>query len=101
LTQVRITRLDAVMEGEPREFDTGEVQVLVIKLGGRIYCLAAKCTHAGAPLADGNISGDTLTCPWHGSMFKITDGSVLRGPAEKPLRTYQPVVQGDYLYVDV
>ena len=34
-------------------------------------------------------AGYQLTCPWHGSSFRVADGSVARGPATAP----QPVFQ--------
>ena len=39
------------------------------------------------PLSDGDLSGGCVTCPWHGSIFRLADGSVARGPATAP----QPV----------
>jgi hypothetical protein len=40
-------------------------------------------SHAGAPLAEIVLDGEVLTCPWHYAQFRISDGSVLRGPAYK------------------
>jgi nitrite reductase/ring-hydroxylating ferredoxin subunit len=39
------------------------------------------------PLSDGDLSDGCITCPWHGSIFRLADGSVARGPATAP----QPV----------
>jgi Rieske Fe-S protein len=52
---------------------------------GRVSALLASCTHRGCqpePL------GDRLVCPCHGSEFSF-DGSVLAGPAEEPLTSYE------------
>lgn len=61
----------------------------------------ARCTHAGAPLAEGKLDDDVLTCPWHGSQFNITNGAVIRGPAKEPLKIYSTSVQEGYLFVDL
>jgi nitrite reductase/ring-hydroxylating ferredoxin subunit len=42
--------------------------------------------HAGGPLAQGSLLDGSLRCPWHGSVFRLTDGKPLRGPAA----TWQP-----------
>lgn len=40
------------------------------------------CTHLGCPLSDVTA---TINCNCHGSAFSITDGSVVNGPATRPL----------------
>ena len=92
---------DAVAAGELRQFNVGDVEILVVNFDGRLLCLAARCTHAGAPLVEGELSGDILTCPWHGSRFRVTDGSVVRGPTEKALKMYDCQLQAGDLFVEV
>ena len=87
--------------GEMRQFDLKEEEVLVVNLNGELYCLEGRCSHAGAPLYEGSLEGDVLTCPWHYSQFNIKDGSVLRGPAEKPLHLYMTEIRNDQLYVEM
>jgi nitrite reductase/ring-hydroxylating ferredoxin subunit len=99
--EFKLCRIDSIGEGDPRRFFVAETELLVVNVGGTYYCLAARCTHAGAPLEEGEVSGDILTCPWHASQFRITDGMVLRGPAEKPLKVYASMVKGEYLYVQI
>ncbi len=53
-----------------------------------------RCTHKGGPLSDGVLACDTVQCPWHGSQFKVGDGTVRRGPAEQSIQTY-PVTERD------
>jgi len=74
---------------------------LAVNFNGKIYCLDARCTHAGAPLAEGRLQGDVLTCPWHYSQFIITDGSVLRGPADEALKTYRVEEKENKIFIDL
>jgi nitrite reductase/ring-hydroxylating ferredoxin subunit len=46
-----------------------------------VYALKETCSHLGGPLSEGELKGDTITCPWHFSTFRLKDGSVLNGPA--------------------
>jgi nitrite reductase/ring-hydroxylating ferredoxin subunit len=101
LPYVRLCKVDAVPSGELKQFTVQGIEILVINLNSRLYCLDARCTHAGAPLAEGELTGDVLTCPWHGSKFHITDGSVIRGPAENPLRVYPYIVKEDQVFVEL
>ncbi len=84
-----------------KEFRIRDCEVLIINLGDNFFCMDARCTHAGAPLSEGSLDGEVFTCPWHGSQFRISDGSVLRGPTENPLQTYNVVVKDNWLFVEV
>jgi nitrite reductase/ring-hydroxylating ferredoxin subunit len=76
-------------EGTPVRRMLGEVPVIAIRQLGRIHVLADRCSHMSGSLAEGDLAGGCLTCPWHGSVFRIDDGSVARGPATAP----QPVFE--------
>ena len=97
---IRVCSTIEVSPGGMRQYDLKEEEVLVVNLDGQLYCLEGRCSHAGAPLYEGNLEGDVLTCPWHYSQFKIRDGSVLRGPAKKPLRVYNTEIRNGHLYVE-
>ncbi|MFI6519534.1 Rieske (2Fe-2S) protein [Spirillospora sp. NPDC050679] len=62
---------------------------------GEFKAFSALCTHRRCPVGD--VSGGTINCPCHGSKFKITDGSVVKGPAETPLEARTATVQGDQI----
>jgi uncharacterized membrane protein len=51
--------------------------------------LANRCSHRGGPLVEGQIEGDCVRCPWHGSRFDLTTGQVRTGPATMPQPVYQ------------
>lgn len=50
------------------------------------------CTHAGCPVHD--VTDGTINCTCHGSKFSIQDGSVVGGPAPKPLPETKIAVTG-------
>jgi len=57
--------------------------------------LLARCTHRGCQPEP---VGDRLVCPCHGSEFDLR-GSVLEGPADRPLTRYDVAVDGDDLVI--
>ena len=61
--------------------------------------LAERCSHLSGPLSEGKLAGGCLTCPWHGSMFRIADGAVLHGPATAPQPVFQARVTGGVIQV--
>jgi len=71
-------------EGELRQVTAAGVPLLVVKRGGVHVAMLDRCTHRGGPLSDGELTGDCVVCPWHGSAFVTSDGSVAAGPATRP-----------------
>ena len=72
------------LEGKMRKVEVNGLDVLVVRLDGTLHAIVNTCTHAGGPLAEGTLEGDTVTCPWHGSQFSVRDGAVRGAPATFP-----------------
>ena len=77
----------------------GAAPICLANVDGVIYAIAAECTHVGGPLAEGDLEGTTVTCPWHGAMFDVTTGEVLGPPADDSAERYEVRVQGDDVQV--
>ena len=75
-------------EGKPVRRLLGEVPVVAVRAGGAVY-VGRPVDHMSGPLSDGELADGCLTCPWHGSVFRIADGSVSRGPATAPQPAFQ------------
>jgi nitrite reductase/ring-hydroxylating ferredoxin subunit len=71
----------AWVDGEPRRVRAGGTDVVVVRHRGIWYGLDARCSHAGGPLDEGAVEDGCIQCPWHGSRFRLDDGSMARGPA--------------------
>ncbi len=92
---------DALAEGDHRVVDAGGVQVLLHKMDGMVYALAATCSHMGGPLGDGTFERGCVTCPWHGSTFRFADGGIVRGPASTPQPCYETRIHGGRIEVRI
>jgi nitrite reductase/ring-hydroxylating ferredoxin subunit len=73
---------------------TKDELLLVRDAAGRpTHALDARCNHMGGPLKEGEVNDGCVTCPWHGSTFRLDDGSVVRSPAVAP-QPIHPVPEG-------
>jgi nitrite reductase/ring-hydroxylating ferredoxin subunit len=88
-----------LIEGELTQVRSDGVAILLVRRGGQVYALADRCTHRGGPLSDGDLDGGCVTCPWHGSVFDLRDGSVVRGPATLPQPPYEVKVSDGQVLV--
>jgi Rieske Fe-S protein len=72
---------------------TAEKVVVTQPVKGVFKAFSAVCTHVGC-ICNKVVNG-TIDCPCHGSEFKISDGSVVTGPAPSPLPTRTISVSSD------
>ncbi|MBK3639883.1 Rieske 2Fe-2S domain-containing protein [Streptomyces sp. MBT33] len=81
-------RIGAVAEfpaGQAVRRTVDNVPVLVVReSGGTLHALADRCSHLAGPLSEGTIADGCVRCPWHGSVFRLSDGWNVRGPATAP-----------------
>jgi nitrite reductase/ring-hydroxylating ferredoxin subunit/uncharacterized membrane protein len=70
-----------VPEDKPTKVMFGTTAVMLVRRGDVVHALKETCSHAGGPLSEGELKKDTITCPWHFSTFRISDGAVVHGPA--------------------
>jgi nitrite reductase/ring-hydroxylating ferredoxin subunit len=85
----RTVAVEDLGEGTAKAADVEGRQVLVSRLDGTISAIENTCSHQGGPLSMGKIADGVVTCPWHGSCFRLRDGAVVRGPAAHP----QPMLE--------
>ncbi|MEV5829152.1 Rieske (2Fe-2S) protein [Spirillospora sp. NPDC052242] len=88
-------------EGAPRRVEADGTPILLYRDGGRVFALAATCTHMGGPLDEGSFEDGCVTCPWHGSTFRLEDGGIVRGPASSPEPCYETRIQDGRIEVRV
>jgi Rieske Fe-S protein len=71
-----------VPEGGGKIID-GKNIVITQPQAGSFKAFSAVCTHQGCIVS--TVADGTIDCPCHGSKFSIKDGSVVNGPATRPL----------------
>ncbi len=82
-----------------RPFEIGELKGLLVRLPDGLHAVSNLCPHAKAPLHEGVLCGKRLVCPWHHSVFDVTDGALLEPPALDGLEQYEVRIDGDEVIV--
>lgn len=68
---------------------------------GDVYAISDICSHEEYSLSAGELWGDSVECPIHGSRFDLRTGRPNALPAVDPVPTYAVELEGDDVYVTV
>lgn len=97
----KVCDTDDLQDGEALAVEVEGRPVAVFRVDGEFYAIAGECTHQGGPLAEGELSGTTVTCPWHGARFDVTTGKVKSLPATADEASYEVTVEDGGVFVRV
>jgi 3-phenylpropionate/trans-cinnamate dioxygenase ferredoxin component len=99
---IEVAKTDDVSPGSATVVDVKGVEIALINSGGEYHAIGNECTHAGGSLGDGDlIEENQIECPLHGSVFDITTGEPVVGPADEPVPTYPVKVENGIIKVAV
>ncbi|XP_029304798.1 apoptosis-inducing factor 3-like [Cottoperca gobio] len=100
LTKVVCLETD-LQDGQMMEVEVGHHSVLLTRSEGKYSAIGNQCTHYGAPLSKGVISGHTVRCPWHGACFNVHTGDLEEYPGMDCLPCHKVTIQNNKVYVSV
>ena len=92
--------------GEKKKIEQSGKVILLTNIGGTYYAIDNKCPHMGGSLYDGNLDGDQIICPKHGTVFDVRTGKVSKNGKiafinlkVNDTKTYPVKVDGDDILV--
>jgi len=74
-----VANASEVATGEMKAVQAGNMQILIVNVGGNFYAVDALCNHYAGDLSEGTLEGKIITCPNHGSKFNVASGKVISG----------------------
>ncbi|KAM9321519.1 apoptosis-inducing factor 3-like [Gastrophryne carolinensis] len=86
-------------DGEMREFDVQGASVLLVKSNGAFSAVGNKCSHYGAPLSKGFLTGERVRCPWHGACFNVKTGDIEEYPGLDSLPCFEVTVENGCVHI--
>lgn len=79
----------------------GHPPIAIFNLAGSYYATADTCTHGDASLAEGDIAGGEIICPFHLGAFDIRTGAATVAPCAVALQTWVVRVEGDHVVLEL
>ena len=81
---VEVAKVSEISDGKMKHVEVDGKELLIANVDGKFYAISDRCGHMNALLSMGNLTGNTLTCPFHGSKFDVTTGKKLSEPILTP-----------------
>jgi len=97
--RVALGRVAELPAGKGIRIDHGEHRVAVFRIEDSVYAIGDRCSHAEASLAEGELFGDAVECPRHGSEFNIETGMPASFPATRPVPVYEVVIENEEAFL--
>lgn len=91
---IKVAVTSDLVPGTMRTFSVAGKRILLANVEGNFYATDDTCTHATAALVDGDLDGNEVMCPLHGSTFDVTTGEATTAPATEPLAVYPVLTEG-------
>ena len=96
---VKAARIGEISPGQKKLVQIGDQRILLVNVEDNYYAVDEECPHAYAMLSMGQLYGDEIVCPVHGSAFNVRNGAVLSPPASESLTSYAVWIQGDDILI--
>jgi nitrite reductase (NADH) small subunit/3-phenylpropionate/trans-cinnamate dioxygenase ferredoxin subunit len=97
---VKVAETKEVAPGTGKVVDAEGRSIALFNEAGTFHAIDNTCSHQGGPLGEGELTGEVVTCPWHGAQFNVNTGEVLALPARTGVRSFPVKVQGDDVLVE-
>ena len=105
MSDTPVRRIRAAAESDLREdagiaVQAGDTTIALFKVEGRCYAIANACPHRGGPLAEGDLEGHVVHCPWHGWTWDVRTGTNVRQPSSK-VACFPVTIEAGSVFVDI
>lgn len=97
---VRVASTLEVGPGTGMAVEVGGRQLALFNVGGTFHVIENVCKHQGGPLAEGELDGTTVTCPWHGWAYDVSSGECLED-SECSVERFEVRLEGEEIWVKV
>ena len=77
----------------------GREPIAIYNLDGEFFATDDTCTHGNASMAECDIDGSEVYCPFHMGAFDIRTGEATVAPCSVPLKTYEVVIEDGCLFI--
>ena len=101
MSKTIVAKSSEVSIGKAIAVDVAGKRIALFNINGKFFAIDDECTHASGPLSEGEIDGNTVTCPWHGATFDVSSGLATGAPAFEGVKSYKITVEGENISIEL
>src|ERR671939_957822 len=90
---IEAAKVNEIPHGKMKHVEVDGKEVLMANVGGKFYAISDRCGHMNALLSMGTLTRNTVTCPFHGAKYDVTNGKKLSEPILTPSQEMEPLPQ--------
>jgi nitrite reductase/ring-hydroxylating ferredoxin subunit len=97
----KVAHRNEIQENKGKEVKIENARIAVFYTKGKYYAIDALCRHQDGSLAPGRVDGEIVECPLHSWHYNVRTGELLDYVKGVKLTTYEVIIKGNDLYLDV
>ena len=97
----RLGTKDELLARVPCAIKVERHRIAIFVHNGRLTAISDICNHKGGPLSEGRLTGEFVTCPWHGWEYSVVTGKGPTGYDEEQVPVYALDERPDAVYVQL
>ena len=90
---IKIADIKDIGLNQSQSINLEGIDILICHTNKGIFAIEDRCSHADIPLCGGQIIENFISCPVHGAVFDLTDGSVQSPPAFEDIKTFEVLLE--------
>ncbi|HEX7100222.1 MAG TPA: non-heme iron oxygenase ferredoxin subunit [Acidimicrobiia bacterium] len=101
MSWIQVVEAKRIPQGRGLRVEIGEHRIALFRIGGDVYAIGDRCSHAEASLAEGDVFGFEVECPRHGSAFDLRTGEPQALPATQRVPVYDAKVEDGLVFLRI
>ena len=97
---LKVAEAAEVPQGRGKMVRPGKFELALFQIDGVFYCIDNRCPHMDGPLAEGDLEGDTVYCPWHFWPINVKSGALNFDPT-LCVSTYPAKAEDGAVWIDI
>ena len=93
-----VASVEEFADGRRKTVQFAGREVAIFKIAEEFYAIENECPHQGAPLCEGHVDGEVVSCPWHGWQFDLCTGESVTVPG-MDLQAYTVQIENGHVKI--